>query len=138
MPNDIPRVDVISQAVAISGFTDDGKSYGHIDLTDKIPAGSIVLGWKGSITTRFTGGTGDHVSLAVGTPGNSTAFSVQAFREVSNNAGSKIADVPEPESAADAIGSDRTIRVTVMDRVDFGQVSGGAITLSLYYLRTEA
>lgn len=138
MSNDIPRLDLITQSVAISGFTDDGKSTGHIDLTDKIPAGSIVLGWKGAITTRFTGGTGNHVSLAVGTPGNSTAFSVQTFREVSNNAGSKIADVPEPESAADAIGSERTIRVTVMDRVDFGQVDGGALTLYLYYLRTEA
>ena len=132
----LPRIDYIEQSIAISGFTDSGHLTGYIDLTDLIPEGSLVLGWKGDITTRFTGGTARRVSLSVGTPDDPEAFGQR--RVVTMGASAALGDVPAAGQATDNIGNERRVRVTVYDDWDFGAVTGGALDISVYFVRTVA
>lgn len=132
----VPRLESISQSVAISGFTDDGVLSGHIDLTTKLPAGSIVQGWKADVTTRFTGAAGNAAVLAVGTPGEPLAFSANGWQLLW--AVDRLGDVPRPEEAVRTLRADQPVRVTVRDSFDFGNVAGGAFSIEVYYLRTEA
>jgi len=127
----VPRVESIEQAIAISGFTNSGRETGYIDLSVQVPKESLVLGWKGLITTRFTGGSAGRTTLSVGTPATPEAYGgAQAV-----------------ESGASSVRGDngggfqtlaQNIRVTVADRLDFDNVSGGAVTITVYYLRTVA
>ena len=132
----IPRIDYVEQSIAISGFTDDGVESGHIDLDDLIPDLAIVLGWIGSITTRFTGGTGGAVRLSVGTPDAPEAFGLR--RMVTQGQGSAQGDVPQPGQAIADLSAERRVRVTVWDEFDFGAVTGGALTVKVLFVRTEA
>lgn len=133
---EIPRLDSITQSIAVSGFTDDGRESAHLDLTDLIPVGSIVQGWKASITTRFTGGLGGRVYISVGTPDAPEAFSATGRKTVTLGASSTLADVPAAGQAVENIGNARRVRVTIADDVDFANVTGGALTVSVYYVRT--
>ncbi len=133
----LPRPDVIEQSIALNGFTDDGDRSGHIDLDDLLAAGSLFLFWKLSVTTRFTGGVGAGAELIIGTPSNADAFSLAGWRRLQNGASNDHADVPRPELAVDGAGLVRTVRVTIRDTADFGNISGGAFDLSVYSLRTE-
>lgn len=134
---DLPRLDSVSQSIAISGFTDDGLESGHIDLDDLIPAGSVVLGWKAEVTTRFTGGH-DRTEFAVGTPSDPAAFCAGGWRGLQDGATSAHGDLPAAGEATDGIGVERRVRVSVRDVVDFGTVTGGAMTIAIYFVRTEA
>lgn len=134
----IPRIDVVEQAIAITGFTDDGVRSGHIDLDDLIPIGSIVLGWAATVTARFTGGAGTGAELTVGPPGEMGGFSAAGWHRLEGGAGRSIADVPTPASAVDNSGNTRKVRVTVRDTFDFGNITGGDLTLSVYFVRTVA
>ncbi len=132
----VPRLDSIEQSIAISGFTDAQHRDGYIDLDDKLPVGSFVMGWRGSVTTRFTGGLAGQTQLAVGMPGDELAFSRHGWIPVESGAANELADVPDPAFTADPPGVERTIRVTVRDELDFGNISGGALTVTVYYMRT--
>jgi len=127
----VPRVESIEQAIAISGFTNSGKKSGYIDLDTQVPAESIVQGWKGLITTRFTGGSAGRTTLSVGTPGTPDAYGAAVAVESGspNVRGS---------GASEFLPIAQNIRVTVEDRLDFDNVSGGAVTITVYYVRTIA
>ena len=132
---EVPRLDSIVQSIAISGFTNDNRSSGHIDLTDRIPAGSLVLGWKASVTTRFTGSSAERADLVLGTPGEIEAFSASGPRILERGASNAFGDTPR---AGQEIGVERVVRVTVDDGFDFDSITGGALTVSLYFVRTVA
>ena len=134
---EIPRVDSLSQAIAVSGFTNGLHASGHIDLTDELPHGAMVLGWKGEITTRFTGSTGGRVELDVGSPGDPDAFSAAGPKRV-EGVGNWISDIPRADSAFDNAGNARKVRVTLTDTFDFDNITGGALTIEVFYLQTEA
>lgn len=126
---DVPRIDSVSQSIAISGFTNGGKTFGYIDLTTSTPAGSIVLGAKGDITTRFTGGV--LVTVEIGTPGDPERYCLA--KPLSTNAGNAFG------SGSSAFNQNaQKIRVTVRDAFDFDSVSGGALTVTVYFVRTVA
>ena len=129
----VPRLDSVSQSIAISGFTNDGMQFGHIDLTDKIPAGSFVTGWKASITTRFTGSAGGRGMLAVGTPASAAAFS-HAGEHMTEGVSAELGDVTLPEQAYRPL--ETVVRVTVTDLFDFDNVTGGAVAITVFFMRT--
>jgi hypothetical protein len=128
----LPRLETIEQSVAISGFTDDGQRSGHLDLTAKIPAGSFVVGWKGTITTRFTGGVSEQTLLSVGTPADPGRFGSRRVEGV----GREIGLAPGDNARYAPVES--AIRLTVEDLMDFGNIVGGALDFSLVYVRTVA
>ena len=132
----VPRVDQIEQSVAISGFTDDKGASGHIDLDDKIPAGSLVLCWVAETTTVFSGGVGNGAeTFLVGTPGEPDAFTLNDPRLLERGTSRDFGDVPK---ASQEIGVERTVRLTVTDLNDFGNISGGALTIKVVFVRTAA
>ena len=132
----VPRLDNIEQSEAISGFTDDSGRSGHIDLGTKIPAGSIVLGWVAETTTAFTGGVGNGATeFTVGTPGEPDAFTLNEPRLLERGTSRDFGDVPK---TVQDIGVERVVRLTVTDLNDFGNITGGALTFNILFLRTIA
>lgn len=133
---EVPRLGNIEQSVAISGFTDDSGRSGHIDLDVRVPTGSIVLGWVAEVTTVFTGGVGGGATtFTVGTPGNPDAFTQNAPRMLERGSSNSFGDVPK---SVQDLGVERIVRLTVTDVADFGNITGGALTLNLLFVRTIA
>lgn len=129
----IPRIDSISQSIAISGFTDGGRREGYIDLTSRIPAGSFVTGWKADITTRFTGGTNSRIELTVGDVADPSAYSSAGWQRVDGGAPNVMGDTTDQ-----FLPLQGTVRVWVRALFDFGSVVGGALDIEVYFLRTVA
>jgi hypothetical protein len=145
---EIPRLDSISQSIAVSGFTDDALDSGHLDLTQLLPANAFVQGWRAEITTRFTitdqdnlenkrSTSGGEILLAVGTAERELAFSSKGFQQVNGMMPSP-ADVPLAAEVVAPVA--RHIRVTLAETAtqDFGSIAGGAVTVTVYFIRTEA
>lgn len=137
MSNDIPRTDVISADLTLAGFTDSGQKTGHVDLATQLPVGSIVTGWRGDVTTAFTGASRNVAPrLALGTPSKPDAYSASGAQQVDFL--QVIGDTPVAGYAALGLGETRPVRVTIEDSWDFGRITAGAITIRVYFIRTEA
>lgn len=125
----------LAQAIAVGGFTDGGSASGYIDLTSKLPAGAIPLGWRFVGSGAFDGDTS--AVLEVGVSGDTDRFSADTAGSVF-----AVATIGSLAIAADAckgIAAEVTVRVTVTTAADFTacKTSGkGAGTLELYYLVT--
>lgn len=127
-------VETVQQTVALSDFTDDGAASGHVDLTEQVPAGALVLGVELDVTTAFAGGTSP--TAQVGDTTNTDRFTangalaVDAVAQVGSEA---------PDTAGNAyVGSATTVRVTVTDggaSPDFTGLTAGQVTATVAYLK---
>lgn len=129
-----PRLDsLISQTLAYGDFTDNGDATGYIDFTTgDLPEGAIVLGWKADVTEGFTGDT--TATIMVGKSGDTDAYSAETDKSVF---AIDIVRSAAQESKA-ACNATVTPRVTVTGASDFGNISAGAMTVTIYYLDTGA
>jgi len=123
---------LVSQVLDIGDFTDNGDATGYIDFTSgTIPAGSIVVGWKAVVATGFTGDT--TAAIEVGVSGDTDAYSEDTAQSVLG-AGT----VGSAARALEAfVGSVATPRVTVTGGADFGNISAGQMTVTLYYKQLD-
>ena len=126
-------LQAVQQSVALADFTDNGDATGYVDLTEQVPAGSLVMGVELDVTTAF-----DSTSLTaqVGVSGNLDRFSANASLDVSAIAavGSESPDAGGNGYAAAAA----TPRVTVTDGAgtpDFGNITVGVMTVTIVYLK---
>lgn len=122
----------VSQVLDIGDFTDNGDATGYIDFTSgTIPAGSIVVGWKAVVATGFTGDT--TAVVEVGISGDTDAYGEDTAQSVLG-AGT----VGSAARALEAfVGSAATPRVTVTGGADFGNISAGQMTVTVYYKQLD-
>lgn len=122
-------VAALTQTFAFGGFTDGGSTSGHVDFSNTIPAGAVILGWKAVTATGFTGDTS--AVIQVGVSGDVDRFSAQTTGSVF--AAGTVGSLSLAADAADAINAAVTPRVTVTSGSDFGSVSAGSTTVSVFY-----
>ena len=127
------RIDrLVSQTLNYGDFTDNGDATGYIDFDSDLPEGAIPIGWKADVTEGFTGDT--TAVLQVGKSGNVDAFTADTTK--SCLAVDKVRSaVLAAECACDAA---TTPRVTVTGASDFGNISAGVMTVTIFYLDTGA
>ena len=121
-------VKQISQVITRAGMTDGTSTSGYIDLTDIVPAGSIVLGWKAVTTTAFTGDT--TAVMTVGISGGTSNFS--ALTTASVFGAGTVASAAVAATAHCA--ADTTVRVTVTGTADFTSITQGAARVTVFYI----
>ena len=126
-------IGVISKTAAFGDFTDNEDTTGYIDFDDDLPAGAIPLGWKSVVATGFTGDT--TAVMQVGVSGDLDRFSAVTDQSVLA-AGTVGASALGQSDCLDGIAAAQTPRITVTGAADFSSISAGAMTVSLYYLRT--
>ena len=119
---------MVSQMLDYASFADNGDATGYIDLTTgTIPASAIVVGWKAVVASGFTGDT--TAVVEVGVSGDTDAFSADATGSVL--AAGSVGSAPQASEAFVAVAA--TPRVTVTGGSDFGNISAGSMTVTLYY-----
>lgn len=126
-------IGVITETVAFGDFTDNTDTTGYVDLSEDLPAGAIPLGWKAVVATGFTGDT--TAVIQVGVSGDLDRFSAVTDQSVLA-AATKGASALGQSDCLDGIAAAQTPRVTVTGGADFGSITAGEMTVSLYYLRT--
>lgn len=124
------RDGVLIEAVAVTGFTDDGATSGHYDTVGKLPPGAVVTAWGFACTGAFAGDT--TATLEVGTSGSATAFSAVTNGSVFTTGQIGSASVV----ATSFVAAEASARITVTSSTDFTLVktnAGGAGILVLRY-----
>jgi len=116
-----------SQALEIGDFTDNTDATGYIDIDVDLPANAIVVGWKSVVATGFTG---DNTAvMQVGIVGDLNKYS--GVITVSCLAAATIGAMGNTDTAMACVT--KTVRVTVTGGADFGSITTGSMTVSLYY-----
>lgn len=130
----VPAVRTLSQAIAVTDFTDNTNTTGYLDLGSQIPAQCIVLGWKANVTTGFTGDT--TATFQVGKAGTVAAFTADVAQD-----GFGICKIGSNALAASSYTNALvTPRVTVTGSADFTSIktaAAGVATITIYYIQTE-
>lgn len=128
------QMGTLSESIAVAGFTDGGGTSGFIDLTGKLPAGAIVLGWDFNCTGAFAGDT--TAVIQVGVSGTVAKFSADTAQSVFTTGRRGSASL----AASSFNASEVSPRVTVTGSADFTSIvtnAGGAGTLTIYYIPTQ-
>ena len=127
----LPRVNVISESVAIGDFTDVLNATGYVDLTPTLPAGAIPIGTKFIVSTGFTGDT--TAIVQAGIDGDLDRFTLNTDQSVL--AAASVGSLPATDGA-DGLNATSTVRVTVTGGADFTSISAGVMVVYVYYLAT--
>ena len=123
---------LVSQTLDFGDFTDNGDDSGYIDFTTgSIPAASIVVGWKAVVAAGFTGDT--TAVIEVGKSGDTDAYSADAAQSVL--AAATVGSAAKETVAF--VAASTTPRVTVTGGADFGSISAGSMTVTLYYRQLD-
>lgn len=118
----------IRQTVAYSDFTDGGSTAGTLALDETIPVGAWVLRTVLRNVTGFTGDTSAVITVGDGTDvdryntGTPSVFTTANAIDLGAPSGTQI------HTAA------ATVTLTVTSGSDFGAVTAGAATISIYFL----
>ncbi len=121
---------VISQAIVFGDFTDNEDATAYIDLTTKLPAGAIVLGWECVVATGFTGSA--TCTVQVGVAGALDKFSV--VTDLSIFAAGTVGATVKAGNVYCA--AETTVRVTATEDSDWGDITAGAMTVNVWYIAT--
>lgn len=122
-----------SQSLAFGAFTDNENTTGYIDFTSGVlPAGAIVLGWKATVATGFTGDTS--AAISVGIAGDLDAFSADTAMSVL--AAATVGSAALAAAAGASLAAAATPRVTVTSGSAFADVEAGSMVVDIYYINT--
>ena len=123
-------VKLASQSLAFGDFTDGGGVDGFIDFDTAIPAGSLILGWEAVVSTAFDSAGTSTAVIEVGINGDTDAFSADTTQSVNTAAtvGSGSLAATSYRAAA------TTVRVTVTEDSDFGQIDQGVMIVRILYV----
>lgn len=118
-------------SITRAAMTDNTDATGRIDFpANSLPAGAIVLGWKATVTTGFTGDT--TAVIQVGVSGDLDRFSALTTRSVL--AAGVVASVPAVADGGNGAAAAQTPRVTVTGGADFTNIAAGAMVVEIYYI----
>jgi hypothetical protein len=113
-------------------FTDGGSTSGHVDLTTALPAGALVIGWRATVATGFTGDT--TAVIGVGVSGDTDRFSQDGTQSVLAAATVGSAN-PATADGGDGLNAAQTVRITVTGTADFTSIAAGSISLfEVFYI----
>ncbi len=125
-------IEVLTQTVLFSDFTDGGAAVGTKVMAKAIPTGAIVLGSKLVVNTGFTGDVSAVLTVGDGSTvdryntGTPSVFATAAAGVQSGvPSGTKLLTAPNKPT------------LTVTSNADFTAVIAGSLTLSIYYIRTQ-
>lgn len=122
---------VVRQNVKLSDFTDNEDTTGSLTMTQKIPAGSIVLGTYVHIKEGFSGDT--TAVLAVGKSDTEDEFSYGTTLNILS-AG---IDMEEPEAGERHCESETTVYLTITGAADFSSISAGKMCVEVVYITAD-
>jgi hypothetical protein len=128
----------VGQWVSYDEFTDGAGASGTKTLAKQIPAGSLVLGSKITVTEGFAGDTTAVVDLGDGS--DADLFSQATFNVLAVLAGQvRGADIAASGAGRGivALNADTTITVTVTGGADFGAITAGRMYVEVFYLSTN-
>lgn len=120
----------VAETFTSADCTDGGSTAGTYTFTEKIPADSLVLGCKYEVTTAFkcdstcvaTVGDGSTADLFGVTASVAAAATVGCSAKYASNK-----SLPFVETATAPV-------VTITEDSDFGDVTAGEMTVSVYYI----
>jgi hypothetical protein len=130
-------VRIIQVNVDAADFTDTHPGATcYLDITEKVPAGSVFLGWVADVSEAFDADTS--CAIDVGTSGTLDLFSDDTRLSVLT-VGKKVSTVNESLAHADrnpAIPTETTIRITLTGGSDGTLViaGDGVMTFTFIYL----
>jgi len=127
----------VGQWIGYADFTDGGGAAGTLNLAKQIPAGSIVLATKVTITEGFTGDTS--AVMIVGLTADTDRYSL-ADVDVFSVAANKLTAPDGAEGGVYApalITEDTTVLVTITADSDWGGVTAGKAYVEVIYLSTN-
>lgn len=129
----------VAQWVEYSDFTDGGGTDGTLNLTNKIPAGSFVLGSKVKVTEGFTGDT--TCVLDIGNSGDPDAYSYTThniFAAADNLVeGADGATGGNQGTGLVPVSSETTVLLTATGGSDWTDVTAGKMFVEIFYLSTN-
>jgi len=123
-------IDKVSQWVDHSDFTDGGGQYGTLTMSQKIPAGSFVIGSRVKIEEAFDGGTNN---LKIGKSSGEDEFCDGANLDLSSVG--VVGD--SAEDPLEFIASEQSVYLRVDEGTDWGDVTAGKALVEVYYLTTH-
>lgn len=129
----VPKNGVVTFVAGFAAFTDVGDATGFIDFDTDIPQGALVHGWKAVVATGFTGDTTAICQVGISGDLNRYSADVAASVLAAATVGSNALAV----DAAKGMNAVVTARITVTGGADFTSISGGSMTVSIYYTETQ-
>jgi hypothetical protein len=127
--NDWSRgIGVIRQNVVLADFTDQEDATGTMNMDVQIPQHAFVLRVVLTDVIAFAGDSSS--ALTVGYTGDTDAFVASGGASV--QAAAEVVDGGVPQ--APAVLADKTILLTITEDNDFGDITTGSMTVSVYYL----
>lgn len=126
-PEEGGRLEVIQETVALADFTDGGSTAGTVELSTDIPVGAVVTRTLITDVTGFAGDTSAVVTIGDGTDvdryntGTPSVFATAANVDAGAVSGTIY------HSAA------KTPKITVTSATDFGAVTAGEMTVTIFY-----
>jgi len=118
-----------SEELDHAAFTDGGGAAGYIDVAEKLPARSLVLGTAINVTEGFAGDT--TAVVQVGVAGDTDRFS--SVTDQSVLAIGRVA-MGIPADGQDGFADEQTVRVTVTGGADWGNITAGKMFVTIYYI----
>lgn len=129
--NGAGSIHFFTQTVAFDDFTDGGGAAGTLQMDDSIPAGAIFLYSKVLVPAGFAGDTSAVLTIGDGSDvdryntGTPSVFATAAT-------GVEMGDPSGSQFHATAVQP----TLTVTSGSDFGSVSAGQLTVSMFYIPT--
>jgi hypothetical protein len=125
----------VSQLITPAAMTDNTNTTGYIDLTNKIPANTIILGWKATVAKAAEAWDDDTTAvIQVGKSGTLDDLSTATNGSIAA-AGTVGASVKTSYVKYNA--SEYTVRVTITGGSDFTAFVTAAaprVTVDVYYI----
>ena len=119
----------IRQTVTRAEFTDGGAAVGTLVLDEQIPAGAWVLRSLVRDVTAFAGNTSAAMTIGDGT--DADRYMVASTLDVFSTVAMLDGGAPSGTQIHTAA---KSVTLTITSAADFTAVSGGALTISIYYL----
>ena len=129
----------VAQWCLYSDFTDGTAAAGTLALTEKIPAGSFVLGSKVRVTTGFTGDTSCTLDVGDGSDPDLFSYTTHNIYTAANNLmeGCDSAAAGNTGTGIVPILTETTITLTATGGSDWGDVTAGRLLVEVFYFSTH-
>lgn len=128
----VSPIKSISQTFLMTDMTDGGSTSGYIDLTEYLPVGALVVGWRFDTLVAFNGDTS--ATIQVGVSGDVDRFSVLTTNSVF--AAGMVGGQPQTNASA-MVATRVQPRITITSAADFTNVAAaGQGKIQIFYIET--
>lgn len=131
MSEGVPTVEVLEETFAFGDFTDGSGTSGSMQFTGSVPKGAVLLGSKLLVSAGFAGDTS--AVLIVGDGSDTDRYHTGTPDVFSTAASGVEMGVPSGNKLLTS-ANQPTVKVTAAS--DWGAVSAGVMTISIYYIKT--